>query len=128
MKALKVKNFVGATYFSGSINKTFSDYFTDAGFKVKAMAGIDVPFEKVQELPAEMIYGHIKREFLKARGGDAIYMLGSGWRTLSIIDTLEQDLGVPVIHPVTARVWEIQIRLNVNEPRGGYGVLLSELP
>jgi maleate cis-trans isomerase len=55
-------------------------------------------------------------------------MLGSGWRTLSIIDTLEQDLGVPVIHPVTARVWEIQIRLNVNEPRGGYGVLLSELP
>jgi maleate isomerase len=128
MKALKVKNFVGATYFSGSINKTFSDYFTDAGFKVKAMAGIDVPFEKVQELPAEMIYGHIKREFLKAKGGDAIYMLGSGWRTLNIIDTLEQDLGVPVIHPVTARVWEIQKRLDVNEPRGGYGVLLSELP
>ena len=128
MKALKVKNFVGATYFSGNINKTFSDYFTDAGFKVKAMAGIDVPFEKVQELPAEMIYGHIKREFLKAKGGDAIYMLGSGWRTLNIIDTLEQDLGVPVIHPVTARVWEIQIRLHVNEPRGGYGVLLSELP
>jgi maleate isomerase len=128
MKALKVKNFVGATYFSGKINKTFADYFTDAGFKVKAMAGIDVPFEKVQELPAEMIYGHIKREFLKAKGGDAIYMLGSGWRTLNIIDTLEQDLGVPVIHPVTARVWEIQIRLHVNEPRGGYGVLLSELP
>jgi maleate isomerase len=128
MKALKVKNFVGATYFSGSINKTFSDYFTDAGFKVKAMAGIDVPFEKVQELPAEMIYGHIKRAFLKAGGGDAIYMLGSGWRTLNIIDTLEQDLGVPVIHPVTARVWEIQKRLQVNEPRAGYGVLLAELP
>jgi maleate isomerase len=128
MKALKVKNFVGATYFSGSINKTFSDYFTDAGFKVKAMAGIDVPFEKVQELPAEMIYAHIKREFLKAKGGDAIYMLGSGWRTLNIIDTLEQDLGVPVIHPVTARVWEIQKRLNVNEPRAGYGYMLAELP
>lgn len=128
MKALKIKNFVGATYFSGSINKTFADYFTAAGFKVKAMAGIDVPFEKVQELPAEMIYAHIKREFLKAKGGDAIYMLGSGWRTLNIIDTLEQDLGVPVIHPVTARVWEIQKRLNVNEPRAGYGYMLAELP
>lgn len=128
MKALKVKNFVGATYFSGAINKTFSDYFTDAGFKVKAMAGIDVPFEKVQELPAEMIYAHIKREFLKAKGGDAIYMLGSGWRTLDIIETLEQDLGVPVIHPVTARVWEIQKRLNVHEPRDGYGFMLADLP
>ncbi|MFM2128937.1 MAG: hypothetical protein RL477_483 [Pseudomonadota bacterium] len=128
MKALKVKNFVGATYFSGAINKTFADYFTDAGFKVKAMAGIDVPFEKVQELPAEMIYAHIKHEFLKAKGGDAIYMLGSGWRTLNIIDTLEQDLGVPVIHPVTARVWEIQKRLHVHEPREGYGFMLAELP
>lgn len=128
LKAIKAKNFVGATYFSGSINKTFSDYFTDAGFKVKAMAGIDVPFEKVQELPAEMIYDHIKRQFLKAKGGDAIYMLGSGWRTLNIIDTLEQDLGVPVVHPVTARVWEIQKRLHVHEPRSGYGVMLSELP
>lgn len=128
MKALKVKNFVGATYFSGAINKTFADYFTDAGFKVKAMAGMDVPFEKVQELPAELIYAHIKREFLKAKGGDAIYMLGSGWRTLNIIDTLEQDLGVPVIHPVTARVWEIQKRLNVHEPRAGYGCMLAELP
>jgi maleate isomerase len=128
MKALKVKNFVGATYFSGDINDTFSKYFTDAGFKVKAMAGIDVPFEKVQELPAEMIYEHIKRQFLRVKGGDAIYMLGSGWRTLNIIETLEQDLGVPVIHPVTARVWEIQKRLNVHEPRAGYGALLEELP
>ena len=128
MKALKVKSFVGATYFSGSINKTFSDYFTDAGFKVKAMAGIDVPFEKVQELPAEMIYDHIKRQYLKTKGADAIYMLGSGWRTLDIIDTLEQDLGVPVIHPVTARVWEIQKRLHVNEPQAGYGWLLADMP
>lgn len=128
MKALKVKNFVGATYFPGAINDVFAKYFTDAGFKVKAMAGIDVPFNKVQELSGELVYAHIKRQFLAAKGGDAIYMLGSGWRTLDIIDTLERDLGVPVIHPVTARVWEIQKRLSVNEPRSGYGVLLSELP
>lgn len=128
MKALKVKNFVGATYFSGSINDTFSKYFTDAGFKVKAMAGIDVPFQKVQELPGEIIYDHIKRQFLKSKGADAIYMLGSGWRTLDIIDLLERDLDVPVIHPVTARVWEIQKRLKVNETRGGYGYLLEALP
>ena len=128
MKALKIKNFVGATYFPGAINDIFAKYFTDSGFKVKAMAGIDVPFNKVQELPGEAVYAHIKREFLRVKGGDAIYMLGSGWRTLNIIEMLEQDLGVPVIHPVTARVWEIQKRLKVNETRKGYGVLLSELP
>jgi maleate isomerase len=128
MRALKIKNFVGATYFTGNINRTFAQYFEEAGFKVKGMAGIDVPFNKVQQLSGEQIYEHIKKNFLKQKGADAIYMLGSGWRSLNIVHVLEQDLSVPVIHPVTARVWEFQKRLRVNEPREGYGVLLSELP
>ena len=55
-------------------------------------------------------------------------MLGSGWRTLDIIEQLEQDLGVPVVHPVTARSWEIQKRLRVRKPVKGYGRLLEEMP
>ena len=54
-------------------------------------------------------------------------MLGSGWRTLEIIKVLEQDLQVPVVHPVTARVWEIQKRLHVREPRKGFGHLLGSV-
>jgi maleate cis-trans isomerase len=55
-------------------------------------------------------------------------MLGSGWRTLNIIAMLEQDLGVPVVHPVPARVWEIQKRLHVRQPVKGYGHLLEAFP
>jgi maleate isomerase len=128
LKALKAKSIVGATYFPGKINDVFARYFEDAGFKVKSMEGIDVPFEKVQELSSREVYAHIKKGFLKHKGADAIYMLGSGWRTLDIIDTLEQDLGVPVVHPVPARVWEFQKLLSVNEPRSGYGTLLANLP
>jgi maleate cis-trans isomerase len=62
------------------------------------------------------------------KGADAIYMLGSGWRTLNIIAMLEQDLGVPVVHPVPARVWEIQKRLHVRQPVKGYGHLLEAFP
>lgn len=128
LKALKAKTIVGATYFSGKINGVFARYFEDAGFEVKAMAGIEVPFEKVQELSSREVYAHIKKSFLGTKGADVIYMLGSGWRTLDIIDMLERDLGVPVVHPVAARVWELQKRLHVNEPRRGYGVLLAMLP
>jgi maleate isomerase len=81
----------------------------------------------VQELSGEQVYAHIKRNFLK-KGADVIYMLGSGWRTLDIVQTLERDLGVPVVHPVTARVWEFQKRLHVREPVAGYGHLLEALP
>jgi maleate isomerase len=128
LRALGAKTIVGATYFQGEINNSFAQYFKDAGFDVKCMEGVDVPFNMVQELSGEQVYAHIKKHFLKHKGADAIYMLGSGWRTLHIVDLLEQDLGVPVVHPVTARVWEFQKRLHVNEPRDGYGTLLADLP
>ena len=128
LQALKAKTIVGATYFPGKINDVFAAYFKDAGFTVRGMAGMDVPFDKVQELSGEQVYAFIKRRFLAHKGADAIYMLGSGWRTLDIIRLLEQDLQVPVVHPVTARVWEIQKRLHVRQPRKGYGHMLEALP
>src|ERR1700737_4625669 len=128
LRTLKAKTIFGATYFPPKLNTIFARYFRDAGFAVRAMEGIEVPFEKVQELSSHQVYAHIKRNFLKSKGADAIYMLGSGWRTLDIIETLERDLQVPVVHPVTARVWEIQKRLHVREPRQGFGHLLAALP
>jgi maleate isomerase len=128
LKAIKAKTIVGATYFPGKLNDVFAKYFTDAGFKVRGMSGIEVPFDKVQELSGEQVYTYVKRNFLKHKGADAIYMLGSGWRTLGIIKALEQDLQVPVVHPITARVWEIQKRLHVRQPLSGYGHMLEVLP
>ncbi len=116
------------TYFIGKINDTFSRYFTEAGFDVAAMEGISVPFEDVGRLSSEEIYVHTRKAFINCSNADGIYMLGSGWRTLGIIDMLEQDMGVPVIHPVPARVWAIQKRLHVRQPVKGYGRLLENMP
>jgi maleate isomerase len=128
LNALGIKRFVAASYFTGEINKTFAKYFIDAGFDVLAMDGIDVAFDDVGSLSSEVVYAHVKKTFLKHRKqAQGIYLLGSGWRVLSIIDTLEQDLGVPVIHPVPARCWEIQHRLSVRQPVKGYGRLLAEM-
>ena len=128
LKALKVKKFVGVTYFTGKINDTFSRYFTEAGFDVAAMEGISVPFEEVGRLSSHEVYAHTRKAFLQHKGADAIYMLGSGWRTLDIIAPLEQDLQVPVVHPVPARVWAVQKRLHVRQPVKGYGQLLETMP
>jgi maleate cis-trans isomerase len=128
LKALGIKRFVGASYFTGKINETFANYFREAGFDVLAMDGIDVAFDDVGSLSSEVVYAHVKKAFLKHRKeAQGIYLLGSGWRVLNIIDTLEQDLGVPVIHPVPARCWEIQHRLSVRQPVKGYGQLLAEM-
>lgn len=128
LTALGIKSFVGATYFSGDINATFARYFTEAGFTVLAMEGLDVPFQEVGQVSSHQVYAHVKRAFLANPGAEGIYMLGSGWQVLDIIETLERDLGVPVVHPIPARCWEIQKRLHVREPRSGFGRLLAELP
>jgi maleate isomerase len=128
LNAFKVKRFVGATYFTGPINDLFSKYFVEAGFDVLGMEGISVPFDRIGHLSSQEVYAHVKRAFLKHReSAEAIYLLGSGWRVLPVVDLLEQDLGVPVIHPVPARCWEIQHRLSIRQPVKGFGRLLGEM-
>jgi maleate isomerase len=128
LRALKVKKILGVTYFSGKINDTFSRYFLEAGFDVLGMEGISVAFEDVGRLSSQEVYAHTRRAFLKHPGAEAIYMLGSGWRTLDIIQLLEEDLQVPVVHPVPTRVWALQKRLHVRQPVKGYGRLLEKMP
>ena len=128
LRALKVKRFVGASYFKGEINKTFGTYFKKAGFDVLAMEGMDIPFNKVQTLSSHEIYGFIKNLVLKHKRAQGIYMLGTAWKALEAIPMLEQDLGIPIVYPVTSRVWEIQRRLTICQPIKGYGRILEEMP
>lgn len=128
MRVLGARRFVGASYFPGDINEIYGRYFVDAGFDCLEMAGMDVPFQKVQELSSGSVYRFVKEAFLRNPRAEAIYMLGPGWRTLDIIELLENDCGVPVIHAVPSQCWDIQRRLKVREPVRGYGRLLAEMP
>jgi len=125
---MDIQRFVGVTYFTGDINNLFTRYFEDAGFGVLAMEGMDVPFTEVQRLSSQEVYAHTKRAYLKHEDADGIYMLGSGWRCLDIIHLLEEDLQVPVVHAVPARVWSVQKRLHVRQAVKGFGRLLEEMP
>jgi maleate isomerase len=128
LRALKVKRFLGVTYFGGDINRVFGKYFIDAGFDCLDMAGIDVPFDKVPELPSDRIYRFIKDAVCNNPTAEALYMLGPAWRTLDIVEKREHDLGVPVVHAVPAQCWDIQRHLNVRQPVNGFGRLIAEMP
>jgi maleate cis-trans isomerase len=128
LRTLGISKFVGASYFAEKMNGVFERYFREAGFNVLTMEGIDVPFGEVPKLPSHRIVAHIKKLLERHPDAEGIYMLGSAWRTLDIIRTLEQDCGLPVVHPGPARWWETLIRLGVHHPISGYGKLLEQLP
>ena len=92
------------------------------------MEPIDVPFNEAQHISPEQLYAHIKQLFRENKGADGIYIQGGAWHTESIVELLEQDLQVPVVHANIAPAWEIMKRLSVREPRQGFGRLMRELP
>lgn len=128
MRAYNVKRFLGVSYFGGDINRIYRQYFLDAGFDCVDMAGMDVEFSKVPEIPSDDVYQFIKREFAKHKNLDGVYMLGPAWHTLDIVEKLERELGLPVFHAVPAQCWDIQRHLGLREPVKGFGRLIAEMP
>jgi maleate isomerase len=127
MRALSIKKFVGIGY-DFEDTSIVARYFTGAGFNVLGLEKLPGPWEDVGRLSSKDIYRQTKELFLKHPNADGIYFQGGKLRILDIIEPLEQDLGVPVIHPGVAQCWEIQKRLRARQPRSGYGRLLAEMP
>lgn len=128
LKALGVHRFVGFSFLGGPLPKIFADYFTDDGFDVASMETLPSRPTEWSTVSGEDIYRYIKRAFLQHPGSQGIYLLGSGsWRVMEL-DALEEDLGVPVVHPVAARVWYVQRQLHIRQPVKGAGRLLGTLP
>jgi len=128
LRTLGMKKFVGASYFPEKMNNIFARYFTDAGFQVLAMEGIDSPFADVPKVPPEKILEFMKGLAAKYKNADGIYMLGSAWKSVEIIERLENDTGLTVVHAGPARAWETQLKLGLRHPIKGYGKLLAEMP
>jgi len=68
------------------------------------------------------------RSLLKHPAAPGIYLLGSGaWRVVDVVP-VEEDLEVPVVHPVAACVWYVQKQMRVRQSVTGAGRLLAQLP
>ena len=128
LRTLGIRKFAGASYFPEKMNAIFARYFTEAGFEVLAMEGIDARFAEVPSVAPEKIFDFMKGIAAKHKDADGIYMLGSAWKTVAIIDRLEKEIGLPLVHAGPARCWETQLRLGLRHPMPGYGRLLAEMP
>lgn len=127
LRAMGIKKFIGASY-SAIQNKIVLDYMAKAGLKALSMEPIDVPFDQVAQISTQMLYAHVKRLFRNYPGADGIYIQGGGWQTARVVELLETDLQVPVVHATICQAWQIHKRLKVRETAPGFGRLLAELP
>lgn len=129
LRALGIRKFVGCTYYRDrKMNDIFTRYFTDAGFEVLGMEGMDTSPGEADGIASETIYRHLKASFNRHPSAQGIYLLGSGaWQVKDVI-AVENDLGIPVVHPVAARLWYTQKKLRIKNPIKGASRLLEDLP
>ncbi len=128
LRALGVRRFVGVGY-DFDDTEIVARYFRDGGFDVLALdKPRTVAWEDIDNLPADRVYELICELAARHPGAQGIYIQGSKWRVLDIVARLEDTLGIPVVHPVTARAWEMQKRTGIERKVTGFGRLLSEMP
>lgn len=129
LKALRVRNPIAATYdFGSGSDKMFRKYLTEAGFKILDMALVPLDNNFAATVSMEAAHPIIRRACFRHKAADGILLIGGGWRDLRVIELLEKDTGLPVVHHVASRAWEVMKRFRVNEPKTGHGQLLRELP
>src|SRR5262245_9215992 len=126
MKALGARRIVGAGYDSVT-GPIVEQYFRDAGFDVLAIEKVS-GWEEVGTLTHAQMIAMMADVFRRHPGGHVMYLQGSKWPSLDVVEELEQVTGVPVVQAVAARCWEIQVRLGLREPVRGYGRLVAEMP
>jgi maleate cis-trans isomerase len=127
MKAMQIRKFLGVSYSALQI-KIVREYMQDTGLECVAMEPIEVPFEDVGQISIEALYAHTKQLWRQNPGADGIYIHGGGWLTARVVEMLEKDLQVPVVHAQVCNAWKIHKHLMIRETMPGYGRLLAELP
>ncbi len=127
MRALGAKRIVGAGYDSIT-GPIVEQYFRDAGFDVIAIEKVKATWDEVGLLTDAQMIELMTDVFRRHPGGQVMYLQGSKWPSLEVVERLEKQIRAPVVQAVAARCWEIQLRFGLGQQVSGYGKLLAEMP
>jgi maleate isomerase len=58
---------------------------------------------------------------------EGILVTGGAYRTVEMLDTLEKEIGVPVVTTVAGNMWRCLQLAGVKEPVKGFGQLLDRV-
>lgn len=124
LKAVGARKLAVATPYPNWVNPKLQKYLEDNGFSVVAIDGLGFEGPEISEYPPEQTRRLVASTF--TADADAVFISCTGFRTIDIIEGLEQDLGVPVISSNLATFWKMLRLSGVKDKIHGYGQLLSE--
>ena len=130
LKALSATRVMLVTPFTADMNAHIEKYLTNLGLTVFP----GPPYDKTRkpgagvEISPDELFRRVEGSFHQNPTTQAIYFQGATLDPLSIIQRLENNLGVPVISSNTAMIWNILSKLGAKFSIKAYGKLLSSWP
>jgi maleate cis-trans isomerase len=126
-RALDLKRIVMASPFPEDQDERLVKFLAHYGIEVVAFRGLGCPnADVIWELPPESGYELASALLHEHPNVDGVYLPCNKWRTISVIERIEQDNQKSVVTNTQAWVWEALRLMNMRKPIAGYGRLLSE--
>ena len=130
MRTLGMKRVVMLTPFDESMHRQLTEYVGHAGIEVVATRSLWPSDEAgmsrrygVSTLPLAEPYHAAKDLYLSTPSADGIWITGALMPSVAIIDSLERDLGAPVVSSMQAMMWAGLGLARVKAEVAGYGRL-----
>ena len=124
LKYLDVKNIAVVTPYIDEVNQRAKKFFEKEGFIVTSIKGMGLLHDsEIDRQSTEKVYRFAKSN--DHQDAQAMLLLCTGLRTIPIIETLEKDLGKPVISAIQASFWHCLQLAGINEKIEGYGMLFE---
>ena len=126
-RALGLKRIVMASPFPEDQDERLVNFLAHYGIDVVAFRGLGCPnADVIWELPPASGYELATALLQEHADADGVYLPCNKWRTISVIERIEQDKQKPVVTNTQAWVWEALRLMNMRTPIAGYGRLLRE--
>ena len=132
MRTLGMKRVVMLTPFDESMHRQLTEYVGHAGIEVVATRSLWPSDEAgmsrrygVSTLPLAEPYHAAKELYLSTPSADGIWITGALMPSVAIIDSLERDLGAPVVSSMQAMMWAGLGLARVKAEIAGYGRLFD---
>lgn len=123
IRHLRVKQVVLGSAYDDKVNAIAKSFLEASGITVLDAKGLDlVDNLVVGRLDAETAYVLAKE--VDRPDAEAVVLACTNWRTMDVIDRLEQELGKPVISTTQVSVWAALRKIGVADGVPGYGRLL----
>ncbi len=125
-RELKVKSVAVATPYVDEVNRIEKDFFEGHGVKVIHIQGLGYTTgQELHKESPESAYLFAKK--VDRKEADCLFISCTDFAAIDVLNTLEQDLGKPVMSSNTASLWGMLKKLGIKERIDGFGEILRHL-